>query len=253
VRPEFNELVVSGMSKLHLEIMTEKIKNRYKIEFSLEKPNIPYRETVTSTASAQGKYKKQTGGHGQYGDCWVEVMSKPGGEGYNFVNKISGGVIPSKYIPAVEKGVKDAMNTGILAGFPVVDIQVKLYDGSFHAVDSSDLAFQMAGVMAFKNATSQAKPVLLEPIVKVKVVMPEEYFGDITADFNQRRGKTIAMDSLEDGYRSITAIVPMSEMYQYSVDLKSMTKGEGTYTKEFDKYETVPSSISKKIVEERKK
>jgi elongation factor G len=251
-RKEFNEVVVSGMSKLHIDIMLQKIKAKYKIELSLSQPKIPYRETITVNAKAQGKYKKQTGGHGQYGDCWLELMPKPVGSGYNFVNKIAGGVIPSKYIPAVEKGVKEAMQKGVLAGFPVVDIQVTLYDGSHHSVDSSDLAFQMAGILAFKNAAENAKMILLEPIMEVQVVIPEEYVGDITADFNQRRGKIMGMESTEDDYRIIKAQVPMADLYQYSIDLKSMTKGEGVYSKEFNRYEVVPSSIAQKVIEGQK-
>ncbi|MFC1616758.1 elongation factor G [Candidatus Margulisiibacteriota bacterium] len=249
---EFNELVVSGMSKLHIEVMMDRIKDRYSLNYDLEKPHVPYRETLLGTASGQGKYKKQTGGHGQYGDCWLEIMSKPVGSGYNFVNKISGGVIPSKYIPAVEKGVVDAMTKGILAGYPVVDVQVKLFDGSHHAVDSSDLAFQMAGVMAFKNVAPKAQPKILEPIMSIKVIVPENFVGDISADFNQRRGKIVSMDTVEDGYKMIRAFVPMAELYGYSIDLKSMTKGEGIYTKYFEKYELVPANIEQKIVQEAK-
>ncbi|OGI08345.1 MAG: hypothetical protein A2Y40_09260 [Candidatus Margulisbacteria bacterium GWF2_35_9] len=251
-RAEFNEMVISGMSKLHIEIMVEKIKKKYNVEIELKKPKIPYRETIRKMASAQGKYKKQTGGHGQYGDCHIEIMPTPLGTGYSFVNKIVGGAIPGKYIPAVDKGVQDAMVKGILAGYPMVDIQVKLYDGTFHAVDSSDLAFQMAGRMAFKSAAEQAESVLLEPIMNVKVIVPDDYVGDVTADFNQRRGKIIAMEAVEDGMKMINVHVPMAEMYQYSIDLKSMTKGEGVYTKQFERYEQVPSSIVKQVIEENK-
>jgi elongation factor G len=247
-RPEFDEIIVSGMSKLHLQLFLDKLKNKYKIELKLEKPKIPYRETISSKAKAQGKYKKQTGGHGQYGDCCIEIAALPIGSGFSFLNEISGGVIPSKYIPAVEKGIKAAMNKGIVAGFPLVDIQVTLYDGSYHAVDSSDLAFQMAGSLALKKAAEQATPTLLEPIMEVEVIIPDNFVGDISADFNQRRGKILSMDALEDGSKSIKALVPLAEMYQYSVDLKSMTKGEGTYTQEFNKYETVPSNVSQKLV-----
>jgi elongation factor G len=250
-RPEFDEVVISGMSKLHLEIMMNKITSKYKIEYIFEKPQIPYRETILGSAQAQGKYKKQTGGHGQYGDCSIEVMGKPVGTGYNFVNKISGGAIPSKFIPAVEKGVIDAMRKGVLAGYPLVDIQVKLYDGSYHTVDSSDLAFQMAGSLSLRKATEQANLILLEPIMNVKVIIPDEYVGDISADFNQRRGKIAGMESLDDGFKMIKAYVPMSEMYQYSVDLKSLTKGEGLYTKAFEKYERVPAHIAKKVIEQQ--
>ncbi|MFC1771673.1 elongation factor G, partial [Candidatus Margulisiibacteriota bacterium] len=247
-RPEFDEIICSGLSKLHLEIMMNKIKAKYNIEYTFEKPQIPYRETVQGSAKAQGKYKKQTGGHGQYGDCWLEVSSKPVGTGYNFVNKISGGVIPSKYIPAVEKGVVDAMSKGVLAGFPLVDVEVKLYDGSYHSVDSSDLAFKMAGTISLKKAAEQANPILLEPILKVEVIIPEQYVGDVSADFNQRRGKISGMDGMEDGYKMIRALVPMAEMYQYSIDLKSMTKGDGTFSTTFEKYEAVPTHISQKII-----
>ena len=251
-RAEFNEMVISGMSKLHIEIMIDKIRKKYNVQIDLKKPKIPYRETIRKMASAQGKYKKQSGGHGQYGDCHLEVMPIPLGTGYHFINKIVGGSIPSKFIPAVDKGVHDAMQKGVLAGYPMVDVQVKLFDGTFHAVDSSDLAFQMAGRLAFKNAAEQASTVLLEPIMNVKVIVPDDYVGDVSADFNQRRGKIMGMDPIEVGMKMINVHVPMAEMYQYSIDLKSMTKGEGVYTKHFESYEQVPSSIVKKLIEENK-
>ena len=244
---EFNELVVAGMSKLHIDLMLEKIKTKYKLNLELFWPQIPYRETIVGTAKAQGKYKKQSGGHGQYGDCWIEIKKQNSGGGYKFLNAISGGVIPSKYIPSVEKGIKEAMGKGVLGGYPVVDVEIKLYDGSYHSVDSSDLAFQMAGVLAFKKAVETANPVLLEPIMDVKVTIPEEFVGDISADFNQRRGKVVTMETLEAGYKMIEAYVPMAETAQYAIDLKSITKGEGSFTQTFVKYEIAPSMVSQKV------
>jgi elongation factor G len=251
--PEFNELVVSAMSKSHIDIMAEKIKAKYKIKFSFVLPQVSYRETISSRSKAQGKYKKQSGGHGQYGDCWIEVLPTSIGAGYEFVDNISGGVIPSKYIPSVEKGVKEAVRKGVLAGYPMVDIKIRLYDGSYHSVDSSDLAFQMAGILALKKAAEQATPVLLEPVMSVKVTIPEEYVGDISADFNQRRGKVVNMEPVENEAKIIHAYVPQAEMAEYLIDLKSMTKGEGIYTQTFEKYEQVPTHIAQKIVENRKK
>ncbi|MFC1585920.1 elongation factor G [Fibrobacterota bacterium] len=251
-RPEFNELVVSGINKLHIDTIMEKIKSKLNISFSLSKPRIPYRETIRGTAKAQGKYKKQTGGHGQYGDAQIEILPRGLGEGYLFVDNISGGVIPSKYIPAVDKGIRDAMSKGILAGFPVVDVEVRLFYGSYHSVDSSDLAFQMAGILAFKKATEQAKPILLEPIMNVKVTVPESSVGDVSADFNQRRGKIMGMDPQGD-YTVLNALVPMVEMHSYSVDLQSITKGDSEYTETLEKYEPVPSQIAEKVIKENQK
>ncbi|MBF0430258.1 MAG: elongation factor G [Fibrobacteria bacterium] len=249
-RAEFNERIITGISRLHIDTMIDRLRKRLGVEINLVKPLIPYRETIRKQVKAQGKYKKQTGGHGQYGDCQIELIPKPMGAGYSFVDNISGGVIPGKYIPAVDKGVQEAMTRGVVAGFPMVDLEVSLFYGSYHNVDSSDLAFQMAGRMAFRKAAEDANPVLLEPIMNVKVTIPDSSVGDISADFNQRRGKILGMDPLGDGYTCISAHVPQGEMYNYSVDLDSMTKGDGEYEETLEKYEPIPSSISERVIKE---
>ena len=212
-------------------------------------PTVAYRETFKKKVRVQGKHKKQSGGHGQYGDCWIELEPLPKGSGYEFVDKIVGGVIPRNYIPAVEAGIRDAMQKGILAGFPCVDFRTTLDFGSFHAVDSSEMAFKTAGSLAFKNAAAQANAVLLEPIMKVSVKAPDDATGDIMGDLNSRRGRVLGMDS-EDDKQVINALVPMSEMLRYAPDLSSMTGGRGTFTMEFEQYDEVPPDLSKKIIEQ---
>ncbi|MCD6220039.1 elongation factor G, partial [Candidatus Calescamantes bacterium] len=237
--------------ELQLNMNLEKL-SRYGVNVVVEEPKIPYRETIKGTAKAQGKYKRQTGGRGQYGDCWLELTPRGRGEGFEFVNKIVGGAIPARFIPSVEKGVREAMGKGPLAGYPVVDIQVTCYDGSFHPVDSSDIAFQIAGSMAFKNAYPQANPTLLEPIMKAEIKIPEEYLGDITGDLNARRGKILSIDA-EGRKRVVKVLVPLAELHRYAIDLKSMTQGRGTFTMEFSHYEEVPAHLQTKIIEEAKK
>ncbi|MDI6786246.1 MAG: elongation factor G [bacterium] len=249
---ELKQSMIFGMGELHLEVMLSKLKTKFGVEIDLSKPKIAYRETIQGKAKAEGKYKKQSGGRGQYGHAFLEIEPLYGEESFEFVNNIFGGAIPAKYIPAVEKGVKDAMAKGILANYPIINIKATLYDGSFHNVDSSDLAFQIAGSFAFKKAFDQAKPVLLEPIMKVNVYVPEEYMGDIISDLNSRRGKIQGMDS-EGRLQVVTALVPEAEMYKYSTTLRSVTQGRGMHAMEFVHYEVVPLHLAEQIIEEAKK
>jgi elongation factor G len=251
-RAETKEILLSGRGQVHIEAATEKLKRKFNVEAVLNTPKVPYRETVTKKVRVQGKHKKQTGGHGQYGDCWIQMEPLPRGKGFEFVDAIVGGVIPKTYIPAVEKGIVEACQKGILAGFPCVDFSVKLDDGSFHAVDSSEMAFKIAGALAFRKAVQEANPVLLEPIMEVTITTPDEYMGDIMGDLNGRRGRVLGMDT--DGkYQVIKANVPMSEFLTYAPDLRSMTGGRGVYAMEFSHYDEVPAQIAEKIIEETKK
>jgi elongation factor G len=244
------EMVISGMGQVHLEVTLEKLKRKFGADVTMKTPKVPYKETIRSKAKAQGKYKKQTGGHGQYGDAWLEIEPLPRSSGFEFVDNIVGGVIPRQYIPAVEKGVAEALHEGILAGYPVVDIKVTLYDGSYHTVDSSEMAFKVAASMAFKKAVETAKPVLLEPIMGVEVVAPDDTLGAVIGDLNSRRGKVQGVVPQANG-QTIKALVPMSEMLTYAPTLNSLTSGRGMYTMEFFGYEDVPSHLAQKIVQER--
>jgi elongation factor G len=244
------EMVLSGMGQVHLEVTIEKLKRKFGADVTMKTPKVPYKETIRTKASAQGKYKKQTGGHGQYGDAWLEIEPLPRGSGFEFVDNIVGGVVPRQYIPAVEKGVVEAMHEGILAGYPVVDIRVSLYDGSYHTVDSSEMAFKVAASMAFKKAVEAAKPVLLEPIMSVEVVAPDDTLGAVIGDLNSRRGKVQGVVPQANG-QTIKALVPMSEMLTYAPTLNSLTSGRGMYTMEFSSYEDVPSHLAQKITLER--
>jgi elongation factor G len=243
------ELIISGMGQVHLEVIVEKMKRKFGVEVLLKTPKVPYLETIRGTAKVQGKYKKQSGGRGQYGDCWIEMSPQPRGEGYLFDDKIVGGVIPRQYIPAVDKGIQEACQEGFLAGYPVVDFRVALYDGSFHTVDSSEMAFKVAGSMAFKKAMELCKPVLLEPIVTMKITVPDENMGDVIGDLNSRRGKVVGVEPKANS-QIIRAVVPMSEVLAYSNDLKSMTSDRGLFTMEFSHYEEVPSHLAQKVISE---
>jgi len=245
---ETKEILISGAGQVHIEATNEKLKRKFNVEVILNTPKIPYRETIKKKVRVQGKHKKQSGGHGQFGDCWVQMEPLPRGKGFEFVDAIVGGAIPKTYIPAVEKGIVEAAVKGVLAGFPCVDFKVTLDDGSFHAVDSSEMAFKIAGSLAFKKAAVDAKPVLLEPIMKVTVTTPDEYMGDIMGDLNGRRGRVLGMDSAGKN-QVINAEVPMAEIQTYAPDLRSMTGGRGMYAMEFDHYEEVPNQLSEKIVE----
>ncbi len=246
---ETKEILLSGLGQIHIETVLEKLKRKFNVEAQLNTPKVPYRETIKGKARVQGKHKKQTGGHGQYGDCWIQIEAMPRGKGFEFVDAIVGGVIPKTYIPAVEKGIVESSQKGVLAGFPTVDFKVTLDDGSYHQVDSSEMAFKIAGSLAFKKAVESANPTLLEPIMKVQVITPEEFMGDIMGDLNGRRGKVLGMDNAGKN-QVINAQVPMAEFLSYASDLRSMTGGRGMFTMEFSHYDEVPAQIAEKIIEE---
>jgi elongation factor G len=246
-----NDILISGAGQLHIEVTVEKLKRKYGVEVELKAPKVPYRETILGKADAQGRLKKQTGGRGQFGDTWIRIEPLPRGKGFEFSDEIKGGAIPRQYIPSVEKGVVNALAKGFLAGYPMVDLRVALYDGSYHDVDSSDLAFQIAGSLGVQNAIEKAKPVLLEPIMTAEITVPEEYVGDITGDVNRRRGRLINVDA-KGHNQIIKAAVPMSEMLSYAPDLRSMTSGRGTFHMEYSHYEEVPHHLSEKIIAEAK-
>jgi elongation factor G len=241
------EFLLAGNGQQHLEIVVSRLKRRYGVEVELKSPKIPYRETIRGSASVQGRHKKQTGGHGQFGDCWIRMEPLPRGERFAFINDIFGGAIPKQYIPAVEKGIAEAAEQGFLAGYPVTDFKVTLYDGSYHDVDSSEMAFKLAGRKAFRAAMQQAKPALLEPIMNVEVETPAEFGGDLMSDFNGRRGRVLGMD-LKGGMQAIRAQVPMAEMLSYQTDLISKTQGRASFHMEFDHYDYVPAQQTEKIV-----
>ncbi len=249
---ETKEILLSGLGQVHIETTAEKLRRKFNVEVQLKKPKVPYRETIKKKVRVQGKHKKQTGGHGQYGDCWIQLEPLPRGGGFEFVDAVVGGVIPRQYIPAVEKGVYEASQRGVLASFPCVDFKVTVDDGSYHAVDSSEMAFKIAGSLAFKKAAEQADPVLLEPIMKVTITTPEEFMGDIMGDLNSRRGRVLGMDSAGKN-QVINANVPMAEFLSYAPDLRSMTGGRGMFALEFSHYDEVPAQIAEKIVEEANK
>lgn len=246
------EILLSGRGQIHIENAVAKLKRKYNVEVELKTPKVPYKETIKKKVRVQGRHKKQTGGHGQFGDCWVQFEPKPRGEGFEFADAIVGGSIPKTYIPAVEKGIIEAAERGYLAGYPCVDFKAILDDGSYHAVDSSEMAFKIAGSLAFRKAVDQANPVLLEPIMNVTITTPDDYMGDIMGDLNGRRGRVMGMDS-EGKYQVIKAQVPMSEFLTYAPDLRSMTGGRGVYTMEFSHYDEVPAQMAEKIIEAAKK
>lgn len=248
---ETGQTLIGGMGELHLEIIVDRLKREFKVEAEVGQPQVAFRETIRSSINKECKYAKQSGGRGQYGHVFIKLEPKEAGSGYEFVNEITGGVIPKEYIPAVDKGIQEAMQSGVLAGYPVVDFKVTLYDGSYHDVDSSEMAFKIAGSMAFKDACREANAVLLEPMMKVEVEIPEEYMGDVIGDLNRRRGQINSMDD-RMGLKIVNAFVPLAEMFGYSTDLRSATQGRGTYSMEFDHYGEVPSNIAKEIIEKRK-
>jgi elongation factor G len=247
-----NEFIISGIGDSHLEIVKGKMRRKFGVEVKLDPPKIPYKETITMSTKAEYKHKKQSGGHGQYGHVFLELEPLPRGGGFEFAKKIFGGAIPQNYIPSVEKGVNEAKQEGSLAGYPVVDVKVTLYDGSFHPVDSSDIAFKIAGAQALKKGLSQGQPVLLEPIMNLTITVPETYTGDITSDLNTKRGRVLGM-SPSDGVNVIEAQAPYGEMLRYAIDLRSMTQGRGHFAMEFDHYEEVPAHLSQKIIAGAKK
>ncbi|MEL5865815.1 elongation factor G [Clostridium cochlearium] len=245
---ETGQTIIEGMGELHLEVIVDRLQREFKVECNVGKPQVAYKETIKKAVKAEGKFVRQSGGRGQYGHCWIEMTPHEGE--YEFQNAIVGGAIPKEYIPAIDNGIREASDSGVIAGYPVINFKVKLYDGSYHDVDSSEMAFKIAGSMAFKNAMTKADPVLLEPMVKVEVVVPEEYMGDVMGDINSRRGRIEGMEAIA-GAQNIRAFVPLSEMFGYATVLRSRTQGRGTYSMEFDHYEEVPKSIQEKIVGER--
>ncbi|HBH87810.1 MAG TPA: elongation factor G [Syntrophaceae bacterium] len=246
------EMILSGMGQVHIEVSVEKMKRKFGVEVTLKTPKVPYKETIKGKTNVQGKYKKQSGGRGQFGDCWLDIEPLPRGGGFDFVDKIVGGVIPQQYRPAVEKGIVEAMGEGVVAGYPVVDVKVSLVDGSYHTVDSSEMAFKIAGSLGFKKGVLACQPVLLEPIVNIDIEIPDEYMGDVIGDLNGRRGKVLGMES-KGVNRIIKGQVPLAEILRYAPDLRSMTSGRGTFTYEHSHYEEVPSFIAEKVIAESKK
>lgn len=247
--PQTKEMIISGTSQVHVEVILDKMKRRFGVEVELHPPQVPYRETIRRKAQAQGRHKKQTGGRGQFGDCWIEIEPLPRSGGYEFEDAIFGGSIPRNFIPAVEKGIVEAMERGVIAGYPVVDVKVRLYDGSYHTVDSSELAFKIAGSLGWNKAMESADPVLLEPIMNVEVTAPEENMGDIMGDLSSRRGRPQGSETVGE-MQIIRAQVPLAEMLSYAPQLRSMTAGRGSYTMEFDHYEEVPAHLAQKVAEE---
>jgi len=249
---ESGQTIISGMGELHLEIIVDRMKREFKVEANVGKPQVAYRETIRNEVEQEGKFVRQSGGRGQYGHVWLKIKPlEAGGEGYKFNNEIVGGVVPKEYIPAVDKGCQEQMKNGVLAGYPIVDVEVTIFDGSFHDVDSSEMAFKIAGSMAFKDGFMKAKPVLLEPIMKVEVETPEDYMGDVIGDLNRRRGMIEGMEDTATG-KTVRAQVPLSEMFGYATDLRSQTQGRASYSMEFLKYNEAPTNIATAIIEARK-
>jgi len=249
--PQTHEIILSGTGQMHIEVTVEKLKRKFNVEVELNAPKVPYKEAIKGRAEAQGKYKRQSGGRGQYGDCWLKVEPLPRGGGFEFADEIVGGAIPRQFIPSVEKGVRNTLNEGHLAGYPVVDVKVTVFDGSYHEVDSSDMAFQIAASMGLKNAFEKARPILLEPIMALEVSCPDECMGDVIGDLNSRRGRVLGMESKGHG-QAIKALVPMSEILKYAPDLRSITSGRGSFEARFSHYDEVPAQIAEKVIKEAK-
>jgi elongation factor G len=246
---ETHETIVSGLGERHLEVTMAKLKRKYGVEAELTKPSIAYRETIRGTADGQGRHKKQSGGRGQFGDCWVRFAPLPRGGGYEFVDKIVGGSIPSKFIPAVDRGIQEAAVRGVLAGYPLVDFKVELYDGSFHTVDSNEMSFKMAGILGFKAVAPKCKPVLLEPLDELEILTPDEYMGDVLGDLSSRRGHILGTETAADGTR-VRAVLPQAELYMYASALQSMTQGRATFKRRFHGYEEMPSDAAQRVITE---
>lgn len=249
---ESGQTIIAGMGELHLEIIVDRMKREFGVEANVGKPQVAYRETIRGSVEQEGKYVRQSGGRGQYGHVWIKIEPQEAGKGYEFVNAIVGGVIPKEYIPAIDKGIKEQMQNGVIAGYPVVDVKVTLFDGSFHEVDSSEMAFKIAGSMAFKEGAKKAKPVILEPVMKVEAITPEDFMGDVMGDLNRRRGILQGIDDSPSG-KLIHAEVPLSEMFGYATDLRSMTQGRATYSMEFSKYSEVPANVAEQIIDKSSK
>ncbi len=241
------QTIIAGMGELHLEIIVDRLLREFKVEATVGKPQVAYKECIRKVAKAEGRYVRQTGGHGQFGHCWIELAPREPGQGYEFINKIVGGVIPKEFVPAIDQGIREAAQSGILGGYEVVDFSATVYDGSYHEVDSSEIAFKIAGSLAFKEALTKADCALLEPVMRTEVVVPDEYMGDVIGDMNARRGRVIGTDA-HMGLQSITAVVPLSEMFGYATDLRSRTQGRGNYTMQFEHFEEVPKNIATKIL-----
>jgi elongation factor G len=250
--PDTGEQIVAGLSQLHVEVIVERLKSRFGVEVALHPPRVPYMETIRGSAKAHGRHKKQSGGRGQFGDCHIEIEPLDDGSEFEFVNNIKGGVIPTSFIPAVEKGVRDALTGGVVAGYPVKGVRVKLFDGSYHTVDSSEMAFKIAGSMAMKEALGNASPVLLEPIMQVTVSVPEQNVGDVMGDLSSRRGRPLGTEAA-GGMTEVKAEVPMAEMLSYAPDLRSITGGQGEYTMEFLRYEEIPAHLAQKVADAARK
>jgi elongation factor G len=242
------QTIIAGMGELHLDIIVDRLKREFRVQCNVGRPQVAYRETISRPVRIEGRFVRQSGGRGQYGHVWLEMAPNEPGGGFVFEDKIVGGVVPREYIPAVQKGVVEAMESGVLAGYPVVDVKVALVDGSYHDVDSSEMAFKIAGSMAFKDGAQKAAPILLEPVMKVETVVPEEYVGDVVGDFSSRRGEIGGMELRTGGVQAINANVPLSEMFGYATDLRSMTSGRGTFTMEFNRYSPVSQSIAEKVI-----
>jgi elongation factor G len=246
--PQTGEQIIAGLTQVHVEVITDRMKRRFGAEIDLKPPQVPYIETIRKSAKAHGRYKKQTGGRGQFGDCHIEISPAESGAGFEFENKIKGGVIPSGFIPAVEKGIAEAMEGGVLAGYPVKDIHVRLFDGQHHSVDSSEMAFKIAGSMAFKQAAADADPALLEPIMQMTISVPEEVVGDVIGDLNSRRGRPLGMEP-KGSATEVKAEVPMAEVLDYAPDLRAITGGRGDYTMVFERYEEIPGHLAQKVID----
>jgi elongation factor G len=244
---ESGQTIISGMGELHLEIIVDRMRREFKVEANVGAPQVAYRETIRAKVEQEGKFVRQSGGRGQFGHVWLRIEPKEAGTGYEFVNEVVGGVIPKEYIPAVDKGVQEQLQNGVIAGYPVVDVKVTVFDGSYHEVDSSEMAFKIAGSMGFKEGARKAHPVLLEPIMAVEVVTPEDYMGDVMGDLNRRRGIVQGMDEIPTG-KIIRAEVPLGEMFGYATDLRSLTQGRASYTMQFSKYNDAPANIADAII-----
>jgi elongation factor G len=248
---ESGQTLISGMGELHLDIIIDRMRREFSVECNVGKPQVAYRETIRGSVEAEGKFVRQSGGRGQFGHVWLKLEPLEEGAGYQFVNGIVGGVVPKEYIPAVDKGIQEQMKNGVLAGFPVLDVKVTLFDGSYHEVDSNEMAFKVAGSMGFKKGALLANPVLLEPCMKVEVTTPEDYMGDVVGDLNRRRGLIEGMDDGVAGIKIIRAVVPLAEMFGYATDLRSATQGRASYSMEFLKYAEAPQNVAKAVIEAR--
>jgi elongation factor G len=244
---ETNETIVSGMGETHLDLMVQRLKERFNVEVELATPRLPYRETIRGKADVQGRYKKQTGGRGQFGDVYIRMEPLPHGDGFQFESAVVGGSVPSRFIPAVEKGIRESALMGVIAGYPLVDFKITLYDGSYHNVDSSEAAFKVAGSMAFRKAVQDSRPTILEPFLSVKVIVPKEYMGDVMGDLSSRRGKIQGMEA-EGEVQIVNAQVPMGEMQRYSMDLRQMTQGRGRFERAFSHYDELPRELQEKVI-----